>query len=39
MIIEVRPSRDCDMVQEIGEMDGVERVSLVSHDGEVTFFI
>lgn len=37
MIIEVCPSRDCDMVQEIGEIDGVESVSLVSHNGEVTF--
>lgn len=37
MIIEVRAVKEYDMVQEIDAMDGVESVSLVSHDGEVTF--
>lgn len=37
MIVEVRAANEYEMVQAIEEMAGVESVSLVSHDGEVTF--
>ena len=37
MVVEVRTAKEYEMVQAIEEMTGVESVSLVSHDGEVTF--
>ncbi|MDO4303467.1 MAG: DUF4956 domain-containing protein [Bacillota bacterium] len=37
LILEVRLSREYEMVQAINALAGVETVSLVSHDGEVTF--
>ena len=37
LIVEVRVSDEYEMVQEISGMDGIASVSLVSHDGEVTF--
>ena len=37
MIVEVRAAREYEMVQAISTLKGVESVSLVSHDGEVTF--
>lgn len=37
MVVEVRSAKEYDMVQAIESMKGVESVSLVSHDGEVTF--
>lgn len=37
MVVEVRTAKEYEMVQAIEEMAGVESVSLVSHDGEVTF--
>lgn len=37
MVVEVRTAKECEMVQAIEGMTGVESVSLVSHDGEVTF--
>lgn len=37
MVVEVRVAEEYDMVQAIDAVEGVESVSLVSHDGEVTF--
>lgn len=37
MVVEVRTAKEYEMVQAIEGMTGVESVSLVSHDGEVTF--
>ncbi len=37
LIIEVRVREEYEMVQAISALEGVESVSLVSHDGEVTF--
>lgn len=37
MVVEVRTAKEYDMVQAIESMKGVESVSLVAHDGEVTF--
>lgn len=37
LIIEVRTAQEYELVQGVRQMDGVESVSLVSHDGEVTF--
>lgn len=37
LILEVRLSEEYEMVQAINALEGVETVSLVSHDGEVTF--
>lgn len=37
MVVEVRTAKEYEMVQAIEEMTGVESVSLISHDGEVTF--
>ena len=37
LVIEVRVSREYEMMQAIEGLEGVESVSLVSHDGEVTF--
>ena len=37
LIIEIRIKQDYEMTQRISELEGVEKVSLVSHDGEVTF--
>lgn len=37
MVVEVRSAKEYDMVQAIEEIKGVESVSLVAHDGEVTF--
>lgn len=37
LIVEVRVREEYEMVQEISGMDGIASVSLVSHDGEVTF--
>ena len=37
MVVEVRSAKEYDMVQAIESMKGVESVSLVAHDGEVTF--
>lgn len=37
LIVEVRVREEYEMVQAISALEGVESVSLVSHDGEVTF--
>lgn len=37
LVIEVRSAKEYDMVQAIEGLEGVESVSLISHDGEVTF--
>lgn len=37
LIVEVRVKEEYEMVQEIAGMEGIDSVSLVSHDGEVTF--
>lgn len=37
MVVEVRTAKEYEMVQAIEEMAGVENITLVSHDGEVTF--
>lgn len=37
LILEIRIKQDYEMTQRISELEGVEKVSLVSHDGEVTF--
>lgn len=37
LIIEVRIKEEYEMVQAVSALAGVEKVSLVSHDGEVTF--
>lgn len=37
LVVEVRSGKEYDMVQAIEGMKGVENVSLIAHDGEVTF--
>ena len=37
LIFEVRVKEEYELVQEMSALEGVESVSLVSHDGEVTF--
>ena len=37
LVVEVRASEEYERTQAISEMEGIESVSLVSHDGEVTF--
>lgn len=37
LIVEVRAAKEYEMLQELEKMEGVESISLVSHDGEVTF--
>lgn len=37
LVVEVRSAKEYDMVQAIEGLEGVESVSLISHDGEVTF--
>lgn len=37
MVVEVRTAKEYEMIQAIEGMTGVESVSLVSHDGEVSF--
>lgn len=37
LVIEVRALKEYEMMQELEHLEGVESVSLVSHDGEVTF--
>lgn len=37
LVMEVRASKEYEMMQEIEKLDFVESASLVSHDGEVTF--
>ena len=37
LVLEVRAAKEYEMMQELEKMDDVESVSLVSHDGEVTF--
>lgn len=37
MVVEVRSAKEYEMVQAIESIKGVESVSLVAHDGEVTF--
>lgn len=37
MIFEVRPAEESKMVRELGEIEGMTSVSLMEHDGEVTF--
>lgn len=37
LVIEVRSSKEYEMMQELENLEGAESVSLVSHDGEVTF--
>ncbi len=37
MILEVRVKEETDLLQKLQELDGVSSVSLLSHDGEVTF--
>ena len=37
MIFEVRPAEERKMVRELGEIEGMTSVSLMEHDGEVTF--
>ena len=37
LVIEVRALKEYEMMQELEKLEGVESLSLVSHDGEVTF--
>lgn len=37
LVMEVRATKEYEMMQELEALSGVESVSLVSHDGEVTF--
>ncbi len=37
LVMEVRAAKEYEMMQELARLSGVESVSLVSHDGEVTF--
>lgn len=37
LIVEVRAAKEYEMMQSLEKLEGVESVSLVSHDGEVTF--
>ncbi len=37
LVMEVRAAKEYEMMQELEALSGVESVSLVSHDGEVTF--
>ena len=37
LVLEVRASKEYEMMQELEKMEAVESVSLISHDGEVTF--
>ena len=37
LIVEVRVKEEYEMVQEVSALEGINNVSLVSHDGEVTF--
>ena len=37
LIVEVRVKEEAEMVQEISSLAGIDSVSLISHDGEVTF--
>lgn len=37
LVIEVRATKEYEMMQSIEKIEGVESISLVSHDGEVTF--
>ncbi len=37
LILEVRIKKEYEMMQAVSQLEGVEKVSLVSHDGEVTF--
>lgn len=37
LVMEVRAAKEYEMMQELEKLSGVESVSLVSHDGEVTF--
>lgn len=37
LIIEVRIKQEYELVQKVSGIDGVEKVSLIAHDGEVTF--
>ena len=37
LVIELRTERGRDVVQRVMSVDGVTSVSLLSHDGEVTF--
>ena len=37
MIIEVRTAKEADLVKAVSEIEAVTAVSLISHDGEVTF--
>ena len=37
LVLEIRASKEYEMMQELEKMEAVESVSLISHDGEVTF--
>lgn len=37
MIVEVRVTKEAELVKAVSEIEGVKAVSLISHDGEVTF--
>lgn len=37
LIVEVRAAKEYEMMQSLEKLEGVESISLVSHDGEVTF--
>ena len=37
MIIEVRVAEEAKLVKAVSEIEAVKNVSLISHDGEVTF--
>ncbi len=37
LVLEVRAAREYEMMQTLEKLEGVESISLVSHDGEVTF--
>lgn len=37
LIIEVRVAKEAELVQNVSKLDGISAVSLISHDGEVTF--
>ena len=37
LVLEVRTAGEYEMLQEMEKLEGISSISLVSHDGEVTF--
>ena len=37
MVIEVRVKKEAELAKTVSELEGVDSVALISHDGEVTF--